>query len=341
MDKWKARTAALPPSDPAEQGVSQRNIPKDHPFDPRALKPMAKALWASSVSLGHALTAYRYLSRVKSATVSPDGMLGGRGYVMEVSAMRRKLHEACEILSQVSDTIYDEINGPHWKPKLALLDENEAEDVERFVEESRENLDAPTQDAEKEITEIERENDEPSSEVPTAGQEQGEVEPPTRQKQAARRRRAWFTGMGDATNNPDALSGPRVDHRGPAEGDGPWGSYNRDEPPVQDDWSESEGRWFGEYDYPSEWDNDLHDHQGESALPNDPATPTEGDSFGLGWAEGDAVYDYGSRSPGGGVAGPSSGLPDDPGSGPGRDVTTPGVEYSYERITTPGVERPK
>jgi len=360
MDKWKVKTAAFPPmEDPQEPpGPGQRNIPKDHAFDPRALKPMAKALWATSVSLGHALTAYRQLSRVKSATVSPDGMLGGRGYVMEVTAMRGKLHDACEILSQISDTIFDEVRGPHWQPKLALLDDNEAEDVERFIEESRENLDDPTEDAEKEMTEIEKENDgpggtsteEPGSKLPTSDKYQSEAEPVSTEKQARRLRsprgktrvamildvKSWK--VADATNNPDALGGPRVDHRGPAEGDGPFGSYNRDEPPVRDDWSESDGGGWNEYDYPSDWDNNLKEqpspgHHGESALPNDPGTPTEGDSFGLGQGEGEAL-DYDGP-------GPESGLPTDYTSGPQRDITTPGVEYSYERITTPGMERPK
>src|ERR1700743_2705909 len=105
------KTAAFPPfadnmpPQPEEGGGGdspvggKRNIPKDHPYDPKALKPMATALWAASVSLGHALTAYRHLSRLKSATISPDGMLGGRGYIMGVPDVRKKLYAACEALS--------------------------------------------------------------------------------------------------------------------------------------------------------------------------------------------------------------------------------------------------
>lgn len=140
-------------------GGSKRNIPKDHPYDPKSLKPMAKTLWATSVSLGHALTAYRHMSRLKSATISPDGMLGGRGYVMNVSEMRKRLYEACESLSAITDTLHDEINAPHWKPRLAELDENEADDVERFIEESQNILDNPEEDSEAEAKELEEEND--------------------------------------------------------------------------------------------------------------------------------------------------------------------------------------
>lgn len=153
-------SSELPQDDDAGGGGSnRRNIPKDHPFDSRALKPMAKALWAASVSLGHALTSYRHMSRLKSSTISPDGMLGGRGYVMQVSDMRKRLYDACESLSAITDTLHDEINAPHWQPRLAELDENEAGDIERYVEESQEILEDPEHDAESEAKEIEEEND--------------------------------------------------------------------------------------------------------------------------------------------------------------------------------------
>lgn len=144
---------------PPKSGGTKRNIPKDHPFDPRSLKPMAKALWAASVSLGHALTAYRHWSRLKSASISPDGMLGGRGYIMEVADIRQKLHSACDALSAITDTLHDEISAPHWKPRLAELNDNETEDIERFVEESEKILEHPEDEAEEKADEIEAEND--------------------------------------------------------------------------------------------------------------------------------------------------------------------------------------
>lgn len=172
-ERFRSRTAAgLPPAfekgGPPSEGMPPppgagptRNIPKDHPFDPRALKPMAKALWASSVSLGHALAAYQHLNRLKSATISPDGMIGGRGYVMNIKDARQRLFNACEALSSIADTLFDEIQGPHWLPKLAQLDPNDAEDVSRFIEESDEILDNPEEAAEKNLDRIEKANDGP------------------------------------------------------------------------------------------------------------------------------------------------------------------------------------
>jgi len=116
-----ARVASFPPFPPKNQnapppppgGPSKRNIPTEHAYDPKALKPMSKALYAASVALGHSLAAYREFSRVKSATVSPDGMLGGRGYVMGIRDMRQRMYDASEALSAVVDTLHDEINAPH------------------------------------------------------------------------------------------------------------------------------------------------------------------------------------------------------------------------------------
>jgi hypothetical protein len=161
----RRKTAAFPPSSQNGSGsedltsAGKRNIPKDHEFQARALKPLSKAFWASTVALGHTLTAYRHLSRLKSTTVSPDGLMGGRGYVMKLADMRQKLFEASEALSAISDTMFDEINAPHWKPKLAQLDPSDQEDVTRFVEEAQDVMENPEGEAEDEIDEIEGESE--------------------------------------------------------------------------------------------------------------------------------------------------------------------------------------
>lgn len=184
------KTARFEEESPQTQ---KREIPKNHSFDPKALKPMAKALWACSVSMGHALTAYRHFTRLKSTTISPDGRIGGRGYIRDVSQVRKDMYDVCETLSSISDTLFDEINAPHWKPKLALLDENEQEDVERFIEESKGVIDNPEEDAEEEIKKIEEENDgsgadDSKSELPGGGETTERTtpeDPAAKQKQAS------------------------------------------------------------------------------------------------------------------------------------------------------------
>jgi hypothetical protein len=326
---------------------AKRNIPKDHPYDPKSLKPMAKMLWAMSISLGHALTAYRQFNRLKSVSVSPDGLLGGHGYVMPIPEMRKRLFEACEAISAISDTIHDEINAPHWKPRLAELDPNTAEDVERFVEEAAGTLENPEEDAEDEMEGIEKENDarwrakgvvpekdEPASEMPSegpGGQDRDEVFHGgwgEKQKEASDRLRgrtarvimidddvSWKTSE---TTLPVECEpgGPRVDHIGPGEGTGPYGTFN----PGTDD------AWEDEVDGHSPLD--MGNALGGSGMPVDP-TPTDADDFGVGFGQhGEGAKGYGARGPHGEVFGPASGLPDDPGGrvhDPSGD-STPSIE---------------
>ena len=74
----------VPPHKREVAAPAARKIPANHAFDPKAIKPLVKMLWATSVALGHTLTAHRQFSRLKSVAFSPDGMVGGRGYVMGV-----------------------------------------------------------------------------------------------------------------------------------------------------------------------------------------------------------------------------------------------------------------
>jgi len=121
----------------------KRAIPKDYDYDPRALKPLARMLWTLSISLGHAMTAHREFTKLKSATISPDGLIGGRGYVMSVKDVRAALHDACEAISSVSDTIHDELHAPHWRPKLGELEGEDVESVERLVGDAERVLENP------------------------------------------------------------------------------------------------------------------------------------------------------------------------------------------------------
>jgi hypothetical protein len=330
------RTAAAPPP-PPHQGASSggppgmppthmppgaeqsgtRQIPKNHKFDPKALKPMARALFAMSVSLGHALQAYRTLNRVKSSSVSPDGMLGGRGYVMKIAELRQKLYDACEALSMVSDTIHDEINAPHWKPRIAELDQGDFEAIDRLIGQSESNLDNPEEGMDEEEDEVEKKgkpskkwppkgtapggskikkDDEPASDLPGGGDNEAIQKIPRRPKQAsAYDRRA-------STINVDQLGGPRVKHLDRADSDqtGPYGTYGEEDT-------------FNDGSYPENWDNEQR--LADSALPSDDS-PSKGLDFGIGDGTGNGSgFNYGPAGQEGGqkVWTPTAELPDDPG----------------------------
>ena len=328
-----------PFASPVGEPELKRKIPATHEFNPNSLKPLTRMLWATSVALGHALTAYRQFSRLKSVAFSPDGLIGGQGYVMRVKDLRSKLVEACEELSTITDTVYDEIKAPHWKPKLSQLIGDDAEEVKHLLGEAEEYLEDPAGEAEEDLEEIEDEADEvgeeePASEMPTTGPAEGPVNPVRvdrpQMKQAALR---WKTA--NSSEPVTTLPGPRVNHLDPAEGTGPSGSFNSDEPAVADDWGTS-GGVGNEYTYLSEWDNDLR--EATSGLPVDMDTRTEGFDFGIGYGEGNDAHGQGAgryenpNTDGKGVFGPSSGLPTNPG-GRTRDLDNSDTTCRVEQKT--------
>lgn len=255
--------------------MDKRAIPQGYPYDPKALKPLARTLWSTSVALGHALAAYRQFSRVKSASISPDGKVGGFGYIQTVDKIRDRLHAACELLSSVQDTMDDEIRAPHWKPKLGDLDEDEAEDIDRLLEDAQRVMDDPAEEAEEALESLEDEND------PTADDEEEETQS--------------LPVKVATTDNPQNLGGPRVDNRSPGSATGPGPSFN------QDEWSEDS------------WPIGPRENMSAaSRLPGATGAPSVGQDFGLGWGARGQGFDYGAPTENGwGVEEKSSRLPQD------------------------------
>ena len=116
-----------------DAGPQERKIYPDFAFDPRNTKPLARVLRATNAALGHAMSAYSTFAKIKSADVSPDGSLGGKGYIAKIAEMRRAYMNCVEALSALSDTLYDEIRAPHWAAVSRQEDPEEREEVEQIV----------------------------------------------------------------------------------------------------------------------------------------------------------------------------------------------------------------
>lgn len=134
----------------APPGPEKREIGPDYEFNPANLKPLAQSLRATLMAMGHTLSAYSTFTKVKSAMVSPDGSLGGRGYIQKIAEMRRAYMNCVEALSAVSDTLYDEINAPHWNPAIEEQDPRERQEVQSIMEGVEEIRDNPEEWAEGE-----------------------------------------------------------------------------------------------------------------------------------------------------------------------------------------------
>jgi len=99
-------------------GSSERTIDPDYKFDAKNLEPLARVLRSTLMALGHIQSARTTFTKVKSQRVSPDGNLGGKGYVQPIKDMRRQFGNCDEALSSIIDTIDDEMKAIHWHPDV-------------------------------------------------------------------------------------------------------------------------------------------------------------------------------------------------------------------------------
>jgi hypothetical protein len=124
---------------------SERKNVAEYEFNYKCSKDLAKVLRATLFSLGHAMSAYTIFAKLKSRDVSPDGNLGGKGYIQEIKTMRKQYMNIVEALSSLTDTLYDEIKAPHWSMKS-----REAEKVIDQVEEVKDDPEGWAQEVEAE-----------------------------------------------------------------------------------------------------------------------------------------------------------------------------------------------
>lgn len=76
--------------------------------------------------------AYSIFAPISSPAISPDGKLGGAGYIQRISDIKATYIECINKLSDISDTLADELNNPLWTHLLSTSDQ---EDIEEVLEE--------------------------------------------------------------------------------------------------------------------------------------------------------------------------------------------------------------
>lgn len=98
-----------------DQGPLRRDVrSREFAWEPDTLRNLAKILWAAERAHSYGMSALRLFSKMNSSDFSPDGLLGGFGYIQKVPDMRAGLSQSVEVLSGFLDTVHDEINAPHW-----------------------------------------------------------------------------------------------------------------------------------------------------------------------------------------------------------------------------------
>lgn len=127
----------------ADRPPSKREIHPDFAFDPKKSQILARILRSTMMSLGHTMAAYSAFAKLKSADISPDGSLGGKGYIQNIKDMRRSYMNTIEALSAMADTFYDEIHAPHWAALSRQEDPEDKAELAAVLQETEEIRDDP------------------------------------------------------------------------------------------------------------------------------------------------------------------------------------------------------
>lgn len=126
-------------------------------WNPKNIEPLARILRSTAAALGHAFSAYEAFAKLKSSSISPDGCLGGKGYIQKIPDIRRQYMNVIEALSAHVDTFADELKGPQW---LSRMDTEELRDEKEKIQNIMEDVEEIKRDPKAWANEAEEEMDE-------------------------------------------------------------------------------------------------------------------------------------------------------------------------------------
>jgi len=121
-------------------GNSRREISEDFKYNKLKLKHVKHILHNVSVALGTLTSALHEFSRFKGRDVSPDGQLGGLGYIMSLKDVKDGIGSSIQILSDISDTLADELTNPRWEAKEDKEVKELLKEKEKVEEEAEEEI---------------------------------------------------------------------------------------------------------------------------------------------------------------------------------------------------------
>jgi hypothetical protein len=159
----------------AGNGGGRREIPDDFKYNTKKLKHLKGILHNVSVALGTLTAAFSEFSKFKGHDISPDGKLGGAGYILPLKDVKQSIQTAVQSLSDVADCIADELNNPRWEAKddkevKKLIKEKEeiVEKVEDEIIDPKDVSNAPQDVDEEDVDETKTEEPEQAEEKPEA-----------------------------------------------------------------------------------------------------------------------------------------------------------------------------
>jgi hypothetical protein len=114
----------------ASTGV-HRQISEDFTYNKAKLKHLKKILHNITVALGTMVSAHNEFSRVKGPDISPDGLLGGFGYIIPIKDIKESLISAIKNIENIADCIADELTNPKWGAK-------DDKDIKKLIKDKKE-----------------------------------------------------------------------------------------------------------------------------------------------------------------------------------------------------------
>lgn len=136
----------------AASGSMRREISDDFKYDKKKLKHIKHVLHNVNVALGTLVSALNEFSRIKGPDISPDGLLGGLGYIMSIRDMKEVFNTAIKGLSDVSDSLADELSNPKWNAE-------DDKDVKELIKEKEKVEDKVEEQAEEQAEEQESQDE--------------------------------------------------------------------------------------------------------------------------------------------------------------------------------------
>jgi hypothetical protein len=109
--------------------VLKRELSGTAPYNPENIKHVVEMLSQVNAAASALAKAADTLSSISAHEISPDGMLGGRGYVMSVKDIRADIASAENLVTDLTDTLSDELTNPKW--------ELTPEDIQKYKDQAK------------------------------------------------------------------------------------------------------------------------------------------------------------------------------------------------------------
>ncbi|MDB4330303.1 hypothetical protein N9948_01130 [bacterium] len=88
---------------------------ENYRFKDKGIRAIAKTYKNLADSFLNMTKAVNTFTSCKSSEISPDGKLGGKGYIQPIKGIRSAMADCQNLMSELLDTFHDEVNSPYWK----------------------------------------------------------------------------------------------------------------------------------------------------------------------------------------------------------------------------------